>query len=310
MYVSETVIMKKAIKNIMVFFSIIHYCFSLSLKASEKYFFIRIILNLVSLAAPFVIITITRSLIDLLVDNIRNASVLSAVMQSFLTLSLLLLGFNILNKAIETMSTYYAGLHSDTMNSATRYIIMKKAAELDLSFFDSNAFYNEMNDVNANSPLITHSAFLAMDLIRYLVQFLIAFVCLFQFSFILPFVFVISVIPSTIVRNKQLEAVYSFQREHMSEERKMQYASDVLLSQEFAKDVRVYNIFSLISEKFLNIWKTLFSKKRKITLRYTKSLLVLSALPEAMAAVILFVLGLSVIRGTHTMGDYSFFKEL
>ena len=208
------------------------------------------------------------------------------------------------------MQTYYAGLQRDMMDTATKQRIMKKAAELDLSFFDSAAFYNEVSDADRNGPMITFTAFHAMDLMRYSVQFLIAFAYLFQFGIILPFVFVLSVIPCTIVQMKQVEAVYGFQRQYMSEERKMQYASDVLLSREFAKDVRFYNLYPFISGKFTGIWNTLFSKKRKITLWYTRVLLVLSALPEVVAAVFLFLLGLSVVRGVYTIGDYSFLQGI
>lgn len=60
----------------------------------------------------------------------------------------------------------------------------------------------------------------------------------------------------------------------------------------------------------MEIWENLFSKKRKITLRYTWILLVLSVLPEITVAVFLFLLGLSVIRGAYTIGDYSFLQGI
>lgn len=96
----------------------------------------------------------------------------------------------------------------------------------------------------------------------------------------------------------------------MEEERKMQYAADVLLSREFAKDVRIYNIASFISGKFLGIWNMLFSKKRKISLRYTRLLLALLTLPEIVAASFLFFLGLSVIQGGHSIGDFTYLQGL
>ena len=141
-------------------------------------------------------------------------------------------------------------------------------------------------------------------------QFVIAFGYLFQFSVILPAIFAVSAIPSTVAQIKQVEAIYGFQREYLGEQRKMQYASDILLSREFAKDVRIYNIYPFISGKFRNIWKMLFSKKKKISLRYTRILLALSTLPEIVAAVFLFLLGLSVVWGTRTIGDYSFLQGI
>jgi len=256
--------------------------------------------------SPFAVIALTRTVINFLAGN----SASDMAVQPFLILSVLLLGVNIINKGVETGNTYYEGLQRDMMDTETKRRIMKKAAELDLSFFDSAAFYNEVNDANRNSPLITYTAFQAMDFIRYFVQFAIAFVCLFQFNPLMPFIFVLSVVPCTIAQIKQVEAIYGFQRQYMSEERKMQYASDILLSREFAKDVRIYNLFPFINGKFLNIWNALFTKKRKISLTYTKLLLLLSALPEISAAVFLFLLGMSVVRGMHSIGDFSFLQGI
>lgn len=283
------------------------YCIKILWNTSKRYFVTRMILNIASLVIPFVVIAVTRQLINFLAEN----SVASdAVIQTFIMLSILLLGCNILSKAIETANTYYMGLHQDIMETKTKQLIMEKAAELDLSYFDSAEFYNEIQDANANSSLITFSAFRAIDFIRYFVQFLVAFVYLFQFNFILPIIFVFAVIPYTIVDIKQVAEVYGFQRKYMEEERKMQYAADVLLSREFAKDVRIYNIASFISGKFLGIWNMLFSKKRKISLRYTRLLLALLTLPEIVAASFLFFLGLSVIQGGHSIGDFTYLQGL
>ena len=297
--------MKKTIRGFWEFFQIIGYCSGILWETSRKFFIIRMLINIVSLSVPFAVITFTRLLINLLAGIGSEDSQPEMLMRSFLIFSLLLLALNILNKGIGTLSTYYTGLHRDRMDTVTKHRIMKKASELDLSFFDSAAFYNEVNDASMNSPLVTNSAFLAMDFVRYLVQFMVAFVCLFPFSPLLPIVFVLSVIPCTVAELRQVEAIYGFQRQYMSEERKMQYASDVLLEREFAKDVRIYNLFPFISRKFLGIWEVLFSKKRKISLRYTRVLILLSALPEIVAAVFLFLLGLSVLQELHTIGDYS-----
>lgn len=289
------------------FLKIICYCIKILWDTSKRYFVTRIILNIASLVIPFVVIVVTRQLINFLTESSVASDV---VMQTFAMLSILLLGCNILSKVIETANTYYMGLHYDIMETKTKYLIMEKAAKLDLSYFDSAEFYNEMQDANANSSLITYSAFRVIDLIRYFAQFLIAFVYLFQFNFILPIVFVFSVIPYTIVDIKQVAAVYGFQRKYMGEERKMQYAADVLLSREFAKEVRIYNIASFISGKFLGTWKMLFSKKKKISLRFTRLLLSLLTLPEIAAASFLFLLGLSVIQGRHSIGDFTYLQGL
>ena len=114
---------------------------------------------------------------------------------------------------------------------------MEKAAGIDLYCFDSHEFYDEMNDASNNSAFIIQISFQALDFIRYFTQFCIAFVSLLFWNYILPFLLVISVIPSILMKNKQLESVYSFQREHMKDERKIYYIMNMALSREYAKDI-------------------------------------------------------------------------
>lgn len=300
--------MRNVIKGVLETCKVIFYCIKILWETSPKYFIIRIVFGIISLFVPFIIIMLTQMILNFLAGD--RMSAVETDIQSFFVFSLLLLVFNILNKSVETLNGYFIGLQREMMESVTKHCTMRKAAELDLSFFDSVDFYNEVNDANRNSPLITNAAFLAFDLLRYFFQFFIAYVYLFQFNPILPLIFVISVIPCTIAQIRQVEAIYGFQRQYMNEERKMQYISEVVLSRDFAKDVRIYNIFPFISKKFLDIWHDLFSKKREISLRFTMIVLVLSIFPEIVAAVSLILLGMSVIKGVHTIGDYSFLQGI
>ncbi len=187
---------------------------------------------------------------------------------------------------------------------------MEKAAGIDLYCFDSHEFYDEMNDASNNSAFIIQISFQALDFIRYFTQFCIAFVSLLFWNYILPFLLVISVIPSILMKNKQLESVYSFQREHMKDERKIYYIMNMALSREYAKDIRIYNLFPLLSSKIMNTWNHLYKSKKKITKKYTKMLVAADILPEMTTIIILFLLGLSVINGNRSIGDFNYYQGI
>lgn len=127
---------------------------------------------------------------------------------------------------------------------------------------------------------------------------------------ILPILLTLSVIPSVIFKNKQLESVYSFQREHMKDERKIFYSFNMALSKEYAKDIRIYGLFPFLSSKVLNAWNHLFKSKKRITKRYTKILIVFDMLPEIIMVVCIFLLGVSVIRGNCTIGDFNYYQGI
>ena len=61
-------------------------------------------------------------------------------------------------------------MHRDIIMHYTRNEISKKAAALDLSYFDTVAFYNELQDATQNSYQINETAFRAIQLLRFLIH--------------------------------------------------------------------------------------------------------------------------------------------
>lgn len=291
------------------FWSIIFFCLKLTVEASPKFFILYVLLDVLIVVVPFAVIYVTSILINLLVEY-AGSNDFNGVIRSLIIISLLMLALNILNKTIESVKLYLEGLYNEIISIKTRHQIMKKAAEIDLYCFDSPEFYDEMNDASNNSAYIIQTAFQVLSFIRYFFQFCIAFVNLLMWNGILPILLTLSVIPSVIFKNKQLESVYSFQREHMKDERKIFYSFNMALSKEYAKDIRIYGLFPFLSSKVLNAWNHLFNSKKRITKRYTKILIVFDMLPEIIMVVCIFLLGVSVIRGNCTIGDFNYYQGI
>lgn len=301
--------MRKAIVKLKNFFNVIIFCLKLTVQASSKYFFMYVFLDIFAIAVPFSVIYVSSILIDLLANNFM-ATDINGTFQTLLVILSSLLVLNILNKAIESIKLYLEGLYNEVISMKTKHQIMKKAANIDLYYFDSPDFYDEVNDVSSNSVMIIQTSFQVFSFIRYFVQFCIAFINLMFWNCILPIVLVSSIIPSVIFKNKQLNSVYSFQREHMKEERKIYYILNISLKRENAKDVRIYNLFPLLSKKILNAWNHLYTSKKYITKRYTKILVIIDALPEIITILILLLLGLTVVQGDQSIGEFSYLQGI
>ncbi len=289
--------MKKLLEKIKTFRNIIFFSLKLTVQASPKYFCFYILLSVFIIILPFAIIHVSSFLIELLAGTSENVII-----------TLLLL--NVTSKTVESVKLYLEGLYNEVITIKIKHQIMEKAAGIDLYCFDSHEFYDEMNDASNNSAFIIQISFQAFDFIRYFTQFCIAFVSLLFWNYILPFLLVISVIPSILMKNKQLESVYSFQREHMKDERKIYYIMNMALSREYAKDIRIYNLFPLLSSKIMNTWNHLYKSKKKITKKHTKMLVAADILPEMTTIIILFLLGLSVINGNRSIGDFNYYQGI
>ncbi len=300
--------MIKLLEKIKTFRNIIFFSLKLTVQASPKYFCFYILLSVFIIILPFAIIHVSSFLIELLAGTSENVK--QEIVKSFVVLIITLLLLNVTSKTVESVKLYLEGLYNEVITIKIKHQIMEKAAGIDLYCFDSHEFYDEMNDASNNSAFIIQISFQALDFIRYFTQFCIAFVSLLFWNYILPFLLVISVIPSILMKNKQLESVYSFQREHMKDERKIYYIMNMALSREYAKDIRIYNLFPLLSSKIMNTWNHLYKSKKKITKKYTKMLVAADILPEMTTIIILFLLGLSVINGNRSIGDFNYYQGI
>ena len=69
-------------------------------------------------------------------------------------------------------------------------------------------------------------------------------------------------------------------------------------------------MYPLVKQKFVNTWTSLFQKKRKITFHYTKLLGILTLLPETLSILVVFLLGVSVVQGHQTLGDFTYYQGI
>ena len=271
-----------------------------SFHSSPKYFLLRVLVNLANIALPFLLISLNGQLVNLLTQNNLTAGSLRPL--TFLVL--LTLGSKGASNLSRTILVYCDGMHRDILTQYTRSEIIKMASDIDLSFFDSAEFYNELNDANANTFTVSFAAFQTMDLLKSIAQLVIAFIYLSAYTPLYAALLTVSGVPNIVFSIRQLNLIYSWKRDNMSHERKIRYISDVATQKYFAKDVRFFGLTSFIMGKYTDLFQSWFSDKRAVSFKSTFFLSVAALLPEIMTAFLTFRLGASIIAGTLTVGDF------
>lgn len=302
--------MKERLRKQIDLLSIILFCLKMSAGSQQsqlrKYFILNILLSIFSVALPFAIIFLTSQIIGLLsgvfLSGTNNEPILFFIV---LCVATLVVGLSL--KIIDNFKVYCERMHSDILNNHIRIKMMEKAASLDACLFDSPNYYNEMRDASGNAPLIAQTAFFTFDFLRFAIQFIISIIFMSMFSKLFALLLAVSVIPNVIFQRKQYSNLYDLQRRMMNDERKLSYLSDVLFLRSYMKDVRLFNLFPFINAKFRSIWDMIFTKKKKLSFKYTVLVAVSTFLPEFILLVFMINLGMGVFRNAYTVGDYSYF---
>lgn len=312
-YVEKTrgmTVMRQILKSIHNFFKTIFFCIKLSYKTSPKYFVLRILLSLISVVLPFTSIYFLSVIIDHISKTNQYNNDLYIFLPKFCFLIVFLILSNIFNKIILHLETYFQGIHSEIMECAIQTDIMTKSAKMNLCYFDSHEFFNNIRDAKNSIPIITATCFLVLQNIRYIVQFMISFVCFCFFDFILGMLLTFSSIVSIIFECRKSRSLYGFQKENLDDERKLNYLSDITISQNSAKEIKFFSFFPWLLEKYKHIWNDIFNKKKAIVRKYTILISVLLIIPEIILAFIILKLGLLAFSEIYTIGDFSYYQGI
>lgn len=303
-------IVKKILAKIEGFLDTIRFCFSISWRASTKYFMIRLFLEVIFSVTPFAAIFLGKEIINFLAElpNV-NMEISISIRKLVFLLSFLLLT-KIVNNFFTRMKEYFSRMHRDLIIKEVDTQIASHTASLDLSYFDYSKFYNEINNARRDSASIQSLTWFVMDIIRLGIQFIFSFVILAMLNAVFAFVLIAAGIPLVIYEKKLTGVVYRWQRKNVPEERKMNYVLSVLTGKEFAKDIRLFDIQKELLSKFNSMWSNWFNNKRHTTFVNSKKVMLLSILPGIGAIGISLFVGIEIIYGRLTAGDYVLYSGM
>lgn len=302
--------MKKRVAHFGELIRVIASCIRISFQSSHKYFCLRIVFTCIGIAAPFLSIYLSREIVNALVSGFSQKEMASYFFSQFLFFAIFLILSEVLQRICESLSEYCERMHRDIIMNYTRNEISKKAAALDLSYFDSVEFYNELQDATQNSYQINETAFRAIQLLRFLIQLVIALVCVMQFHVFYGLLLLLSGIPGVLFNQAMFEKLYSWQRSTLGLERKITYLVSLVTQRAFAKDIRQYGVGDHITDQYNRLWKDWFGEKKKVSAKYVKKVALASILPQLITLAAIVQIGQQIFFGSYTVGDYSYYYGL
>lgn len=302
--------MKKRVAHFGELIRVIASCIRISFQSSHKYFCLRIVFTCIGIAAPFLSIYLSREIVNALVSGFSQKEMASYFFSQFLFFAIFLILSEVLQRICESLSEYCERIHRDIIMNYTRNEISKKAAALDLAYFDSVEFYNELQDATQNSYQINETAFRAIQLLRFLIQLVIALVCVMQFHVFYGLLLLLSGIPGVLFNQAMFEKLYSWQRSTLGLERKITYLVSLVTQRAFAKDIRQYGVGDHITDQYNRLWKDWFGEKKKVSAKYVKKVALASILPQLITLAAIVQIGQQIFFGSYTVGDYSYYYGL
>lgn len=280
----------------------------ISMRASKKLFVLRIALEGITVLLPVVTAYVLRLAVDELTAGAgsREKTTILAVAELFLLYFL----FQVISVVIGRGKEIVNRCHQDLIGNTIEMDIIRQINSLDISYFDNVKFYDEITNSARDSQALQRLAWLGIGFLRGSVQLILCYAILGQVFLWLPALIFLLNIPSALVENKYIRKEYQWQRSRATQERKMNYLKYVLKNKQAAKEIRLYRLKDYFLEQYKGLWNVWFAEKRAIIVTRGVFASVAAALPQICIIGMYLMLGVNIVNGKNTIGDFTYYSSI
>ncbi len=223
----------------------------------------------------------------------------------------ILIGFavvKILTIVMANVSNYINLLHSDVIADHMSQVVISKAIQTDLQYFDSDIYHDIFARAigqSSNRPLAVLQV--VLSLIQNLVSLLAIIGLLFTLHWGIALILFVVALPAAIIRWRFTEKTVKLREEQTQRERRSGYLRNVLTGGSYAKEVRIFDFGRKLLDQFLQLRSILRKEKRDLYLHQNMTIGVAQSVESIAIIAALGYLASRALRGLISVGDIAMY---
>ena len=245
------------------FFSRLFYIFSLLLEAAPLMFVLLVVMCILDGVLPVVGAYISKDLLNevaiLIGKNLQNTSAdqVFNVLRPLLVLFVAYFVYLLLKRVMTRLNSMVTNIAGELVVNHIKLKIITKAKQVDLASFDRPEFYEKLENANREAGMrpiqILNATFSVVSSFISALSFVAVLATL---SPLAPIAIIIAAIPGALVNYFYRRKNFYYIRRHSKERRQMSYYSQVMVSKDMAKEIRLLNL----ADSFIAKYKQVFAK--------------------------------------------------
>jgi ATP-binding cassette, subfamily B, bacterial len=263
--------------------------------------------------SPTLTLLLTKYIVDDLTKIIESGSILlntDGANKIYWLLSIMLT-VNVLTSALNPFGNILLPNIEDRTQGNVKYSLMKKVSEFkDILIFESPEILNLLKLAERGTRNLNEFAYILLTTLIGLLEFFPAVFVSISIGWWIPIIILLTSIPSLIIEPKYRVLSWSIEETQADAIRQLDIHYNILLSETFAKEVRVLSIQKLILEKWADLYQTTYQKMYRLRLKGGFLTFASSCFEGLGLAIPYFVIVSGVINRTYTIGDLVLFSGL
>lgn len=271
-------------------------------QSSPRWTIARIILVVVQGVIPLAIIYLAKLIIDTVTIQLDSNS--TAGFDKVLPLIILTGVVTIISYFCQSLAELVNTAHSQKVTDYMQGIIQAKSIEADLEYYENAKYHDALIRAQQEAPyrppsILNRLAGVGQNGISLLAMAGLLLTLHWGIIGVLLF----ASIPAVLVKVKFSRLLYQWQRNRTELERKSQYLSWLLTGEQFAKEIRLFDLGSLFSQQYLQIRKQLYQEKVSLITKRSLAFFLAQGFAGLLVFCIFAYLIYQTVRGTLMLGS-------
>lgn len=235
-------------------------CLLISWHASAFYTIVRILLNTTVPILSLIDALICKYILDILSKSYSSDS----PRNTLLFFLLLLLITSVIRSFCNKFQSYTQVMHDDIISNDLSMQIMDTAGHIDVEYFDNPDYYDKLNSCMRDASAISDLIWNILSAISSIAVLVTSYLVVSKVNIFYGIIVILAAVPSSIAATKYTKSIYSLSLDQLKSERKKFYLQSLVIDKRFILDLRLFNAYNWVKQKYRHIWSVLFKERRSI----------------------------------------------
>lgn len=272
-------------------------------EASPRYALLAVVFSSAGAAAPVAQIWISKVAVDRIVENVRIASSSPPDWLSVLAPLCLIFLIWAAGSICQSISSGIREILGYRVRIQAEYLLLKKAAELDIAFFDAPEFYDKLENARRENYRAHNLALLSFDFFSACLTFGLMMGLLAKLHPAAVVLLLLTSAPQVFISGYYAGRLFALEWGNTANRRMASYMSELLGSRDAVKEMRLFRLHDEFLVRFRRFWKGFLSEYGKLQFSQELSNLLSGLLSMSGTALIWGYAVVQGVSGRITVGD-------
>jgi ATP-binding cassette, subfamily B, bacterial len=283
--------------------------FKLVWQSSPRWMIARAIALLLQGVLPLV----SLFLLKLIIDQVASSTAAidkTAAFQHALLLLLTLGCVMLLSSAVASVAELVNTAQTQRVTDFMQNLLLEKSVAADLEYYENAQYYDTLQRAQQEAPFRPNQI---LNRVAQILQNGISLVgilgLLVSLYWGLAAILLVAAFPALLVRLKFSKILYQWQRRRTVLDRKAMYLSVMLTHEQYAKEIRLFNLGSLFRTRFRQFRQQIYRENLRITFRRAIASLSAEAFAEILTVGVFIYIAYQTIQGSLKIGDLVLYQQ-